>query len=85
MLTKIEKLQLIRQSEKCNMTDTETGKLFEWAGKIRLDEALLNLLFKGYVEISKMEENAPSFDATQKGRKALSEVENQQETDETNE
>jgi hypothetical protein len=71
MLDKNERLELIRQSEKSNFAEEETQQLLDWAMQSKIDMELLNLLFKGYVEISKIENGVPSFAATLKGKDAL--------------
>lgn len=69
MLNSIEELKLIRQAEKVNMTDSEQEALVQWALGVKLHNALLELIFDGYVDVDMMV-SEPSFTLTALGVEA---------------
>ena len=71
MLDKLEQLELIRQSEKSNLTKEEEEILMEWAIRSKIDTELLSLLFKGCIEVNKIEGKEPAFTITAKGKEVM--------------
>ena len=70
-MNKNEKLELIRQAEKSNFTEEDTQLLIDWAIHARLDIELLNLIFKGCVEVTEIKDGEPAFRITERGKRAV--------------
>ncbi len=66
MLTYRQDIELVRQSEKSNMTLKQEELLKDWAIQSLINSVLLQLVFDGCVDITKMDDE-PSFTLTDKG------------------
>ena len=67
ILTEFEKLELIRQIEKSNLSDEQLKELLDWAETITIGGDILNMLFEGSVEIVDFQEGEPIVSLTYKG------------------
>ena len=75
MLNEYERLELIRQGERANISNEEMDTLQDWAAGVRIECCLLDLLFDGYVELNKFVKTGPSFRVTPKGQNFINETE----------
>jgi len=73
MLNECERLELIRQAEKTNLSNEQMDQLIEWAESVRFWQHLLDLLFDGQIEVASMREDEPYWAITEKGKKSVEE------------
>ena len=74
MISEHERMELIRQAEKSNLSNQEMDKLQDWAVAVRIQQSMLDLLFEGYIEVQIMNKNDPSFSITQSGQNMLASI-----------
>lgn len=67
MLSQRQRLQLIQQAEKANLSEDEAAKLMKWGECISFANMALTMLFKGHIEVIGMDGPQPYFNLTDKG------------------
>lgn len=74
MLTYHERIEIIRQAEKSNLSNKDTKQLLEWAEHTRLAGTVLETILKGYVDVAKIKNGEPMFSLTDIGRQYLEDM-----------
>ncbi len=74
ILDRYEEIELIRQSERANLNDSEQECLIKWACTTLIANDLLQMLFNGHVEVQSMIHDEPTFTITPSGEQVMCEM-----------